>query len=283
MDAFLANRPDYGPYVIDASHRWRRATQQTFGNCPWYELLAILSGACTITRGRTPSSHEGPMVLLIPPASALTVRFAPGVEWRHLRFHLFREPDGASASRDARPEAVWGVPLPLHMPPDRVEPCLGMMRFCTTFWWRRPYGWWRANARLGEWMAEYAEHERAATGDGDGHERSAGVEADDPWMARAERIAMEGIRDGITVERWAKVLGMTRQTLAQRLRDHGKRGPRAYLARLRLSHARALLLDPTLAVKQIARACGYESVAAFSRAFHRFAGLSPTQWRETNR
>jgi AraC-like DNA-binding protein len=52
-----------------------------------------------------------------------------------------------------------------------------------------------------------------------------------------------------------------------------------YLAQWRLQLAARALAESSAKVATVAREVGYESEAAFSRAFKRFVGVSPAQWR----
>jgi AraC-like DNA-binding protein len=52
-----------------------------------------------------------------------------------------------------------------------------------------------------------------------------------------------------------------------------------YLARQRLEHASVLLRETTDAIARIAYAVGYESEAAFNRAFRREYSVPPAAWR----
>jgi AraC family transcriptional regulator len=55
--------------------------------------------------------------------------------------------------------------------------------------------------------------------------------------------------------------------------------PAETLARARLSRAAAMLAGGTAPVAEVARACGYGSAAAFTRAFHAAYGLPPAGYR----
>jgi AraC-like DNA-binding protein len=55
--------------------------------------------------------------------------------------------------------------------------------------------------------------------------------------------------------------------------------PMAYLTELRMELARELLLGSAETARQVARRAGYRSDAAFNRAFARYHGRSPGQWR----
>ena len=55
--------------------------------------------------------------------------------------------------------------------------------------------------------------------------------------------------------------------------------PIQYLARWRMQLAARLLTDGTAKVAAVALEVGYDSEAAFSRAFKKIAGVSPMAWR----
>jgi AraC-like DNA-binding protein len=56
-----------------------------------------------------------------------------------------------------------------------------------------------------------------------------------------------------------------------------------YLANWRMQLAANLLMSGTDSVAAIASQVGYESEAAFSRAFKKAAGAAPGQWRKERR
>ena len=81
-----------------------------------------------------------------------------------------------------------------------------------------------------------------------------------------------------TVDELAGHVGLSRSALAQRFTDLLGQPPMQYLARWRLqTAARHLGNGKTLA--EVAEAIGYDSEAAFSRAFKREFGLPPASWR----
>jgi AraC-like DNA-binding protein len=77
----------------------------------------------------------------------------------------------------------------------------------------------------------------------------------------------------------ARKVGMSRSPFAARFRALVGAPPVAYLSRWRLHLATTLLRDEQLAVRAIAERVGYESEAAFSKAFKRRFGASPGTYR----
>ncbi len=104
-----------------------------------------------------------------------------------------------------------------------------------------------------------------------------------PYRAFGQIIdyCREHLSEGIGVEQMARHAGMSMATLARRFRQHLRLSPGEFLAHLRLSHACKLLADSPLNVTEIALECGYESPAAFSRAFHRQMQVSPSRYRRS--
>jgi len=55
--------------------------------------------------------------------------------------------------------------------------------------------------------------------------------------------------------------------------------PREMLQRLRMEHAKNLLLETSLSIKEIAEQVGFARQHDFNRMFHRHAGIAPSHWR----
>jgi AraC-like DNA-binding protein len=76
----------------------------------------------------------------------------------------------------------------------------------------------------------------------------------------------------------ADLLAMHRRTLSRRLKGSGM-GYRAITNEIRFEIARQLLQDTDVPLGQIAAALGYSEASAFTRAFRRWSGQTPTAWR----
>lgn len=55
--------------------------------------------------------------------------------------------------------------------------------------------------------------------------------------------------------------------------------PREMLQRLRMAHAKNLLLESTLSIKEISARLGFQQQHDFNRVFRRHAGVAPSAWR----
>jgi AraC-like DNA-binding protein len=84
---------------------------------------------------------------------------------------------------------------------------------------------------------------------------------------------------GWTVETLAREAGLSRSTFAATFKAVTGDSPLEYLTRWRIYRAKVLLRGSELSLMEIAERVGYETDTALSRAFRRFEGVAPGQWR----
>jgi AraC family transcriptional regulator, alkane utilization regulator len=82
-----------------------------------------------------------------------------------------------------------------------------------------------------------------------------------------------------TIGEFAKAVGLSRSALVERFTRHLSDPPMAYLTGWRLCLAAQALTSTPKEVADIAADVGYESEAAFNRAFKRAFGVPPAQCR----
>jgi len=82
-----------------------------------------------------------------------------------------------------------------------------------------------------------------------------------------------------TVAELARSSLVSASSLDQRFRDVLGMPPIRYLTVWRMHTARSLLSSTELSIAAVARRVGYDSEEAFSRAFKRVHGVSPSRWR----
>jgi AraC-like DNA-binding protein len=102
----------------------------------------------------------------------------------------------------------------------------------------------------------------------------------DPIVGQALAALHGETSEAWTIERLARRVGLSRSAFAERFTWLVGQPPMQYLAMWRMQLASRLLIEG----KQVAAAAdavGYESEAAFSRAFKKLMGLAPATWRRT--
>ncbi|HEX5030120.1 MAG TPA: AraC family transcriptional regulator, partial [Candidatus Eisenbacteria bacterium] len=105
----------------------------------------------------------------------------------------------------------------------------------------------------------------------------------DPAVGRALALMHEKPGEAWTLERLGEQAALSRSVLHDRFVHFVGQPPMQYLAQWRMQLAALWLRDTDAKVVHIASDVGYESEAAFSRAFRRAAGKSPAEWRRTRR
>jgi AraC-like DNA-binding protein len=102
----------------------------------------------------------------------------------------------------------------------------------------------------------------------------------DPHVGKALRLMHEDpVRDW-TVDDLAREVAISRSVLAQRFRTLVGEAPMRYLAGWRMQVAKQMMRDGEVNIQDVATRVGYESEAAFSRAFKRATGSPPAAWRK---
>jgi AraC-like DNA-binding protein len=104
----------------------------------------------------------------------------------------------------------------------------------------------------------------------------------DPIAAKAIRAMHENVGREWTVDSLARLCGVSRSAFATRFRDIVGIGPISYLLRWRMALAKEGLKSGTARVEEIAFSVGYKSASAFSTAFTRAVGCSPSRFAESS-
>jgi AraC family transcriptional regulator, alkane utilization regulator len=103
----------------------------------------------------------------------------------------------------------------------------------------------------------------------------------DPHVGRALTLLHAEPARPWTVEELADRAAISRAALGKRFVELVGEAPMTYLAGWRMHLARRLLRDSSLSLAEIASRVGYESEAAFNRAFSRLVGAPPGTWRQS--
>jgi AraC-like DNA-binding protein len=104
--------------------------------------------------------------------------------------------------------------------------------------------------------------------------------ARDPQVGRALTLLHGEPARAWTVDDLAREVALSRSALGERFTSLVGEPPMQYLTRWRLALAAQILRDGRDPIARIAEKTGYESEAAFSRAFKREFGVPPASWRK---
>ncbi len=101
----------------------------------------------------------------------------------------------------------------------------------------------------------------------------------DRIVGRAMALLHEHPAQDWTIEELGRRVGLSRSALHERFVELVGLAPMQYLTHWRMQAAARLLLDTQATVATVAQEVGYESEAAFARAFKRLVGRPPAAWR----
>jgi AraC-like DNA-binding protein len=101
----------------------------------------------------------------------------------------------------------------------------------------------------------------------------------DPFVSRALASLHADPARNWTLQSLARHVGLSRSALAERFARFTGQPPMQYLTSWRMQLAANRLLGTTDSVFAVASRVGYQSEAAFSRAFKKTVGVPPSRWR----
>lgn len=104
----------------------------------------------------------------------------------------------------------------------------------------------------------------------------------DSRLSRAIAAILDRPAAPHTVATLAKEAGMSRSAFSRRFKASTDESPMEFVARVRLEHARRLLLGTARPVEAIACSVGFQSRSHFSRAFRNQFGADPSAFRRRN-
>jgi transcriptional regulator GlxA family with amidase domain len=101
----------------------------------------------------------------------------------------------------------------------------------------------------------------------------------DPQISSALKSMHENVEHRWTVESLAAASGMSRSAFAVRFKELVGETPLEYLTNWRMQRATGLLQKGDKKLFDVAKSVGYDSDAAFSKAFKRVLGVPPREYR----
>lgn len=103
-----------------------------------------------------------------------------------------------------------------------------------------------------------------------------------PRLARALTAIHQQPEEKWTVEKLADIANLSRSAFAEQFKRYLNESPIDYLTRWRMQSAWQWLQDEKLTVFDVAQRCGYQTEAAFAKAFKRIVGVGPGAARKAS-
>lgn len=105
----------------------------------------------------------------------------------------------------------------------------------------------------------------------------------DYYVRTAISFIESHFQERIRIGELASVCGIDRSYFGKIFHESVGLSPQAFIMNYRMRRAEALLRETDMPIGEIAAAVGYENPLHFSRAFKNARGVSPREWRESQR
>lgn len=99
-------------------------------------------------------------------------------------------------------------------------------------------------------------------------------------VARAIQYVKQHFQEDITLVNVAEELNVSLFYLSKLFRKHTDTNFTEYLTQLRVDHAKKLLAEGEMSIKEVAYAAGFNSQSYFSKIFKKYAGVAPSEYKE---
>ena len=113
--------------------------------------------------------------------------------------------------------------------------------------------------------------------------QSTGLVLADPLLAQAVALIREHACEPLDVYQVLEAVPLSRRSLERRFRLCLGRSPAEEILRVRMAHARMLLVDSDLSIGKIAKNVGYGHARNFASAFQRESGMEPRAYQALHR
>lgn len=279
----------YHPHVIGCDHekrtqRWLKPVRRM----PWYLLVGNLEGE-EVLNVEDEIRKIGPgEAYLIPPGLRCEIGSERGNTLVWIHFEVVDQggrggkvegschpAEWAELSPTAQPspKEVWGVDLPLKVPPSLCPHFVATLPEIVRLWKKHhPLSTMEAQQLLAGLLLNLIAEIWNATNP----ENRPPLE---DRLRRAEMMAQERLGSVFGVSELAAAAGLSRSRFSVLYQQHTGRTPGSFLRDLRIRQAERLLLETNLGISDIAAMVGYSDPSVFGRLFRRVHGCPPLRWR----
>lgn len=101
------------------------------------------------------------------------------------------------------------------------------------------------------------------------------------WFSRVDRHVRTKFAEPMSVEDIARIAGYSRHHFTRLFEKECGASPLAYLLQIRIGHAAELLKTSALPIREISLRSGFTDANYFSRAFRKYIGISPGDYRRS--
>ena len=93
------------------------------------------------------------------------------------------------------------------------------------------------------------------------------------------KVVINNMLNPITIDQLAELCGLTTSKFKRKFKAYFGTSPHKWITLQRLGHAKMLLLNSTISIKEVTFACGFVSPSHFIRLFKAQYGITPAALR----
>lgn len=109
------------------------------------------------------------------------------------------------------------------------------------------------------------------------------ISSENIHVSKTIEFIQKNFQNMITVNEMADYVGLHRSYLSTIFQQQIHMSPQQFLMKFRITKAMTMLIDTEYPINSISYSCGYANQLAFSKAFHKIAGMSPSNYRKEKR
>lgn len=266
--------------VIRIAHRLRGALGVRNRIIMDHELVLMLKGGGHYAAFSRTTRFEARHLLFVPPFVPHDIVTDQEGECEHIAVHFDFAPDMPPTTRSVGHRTPYevrlthglNIPATLPVPPGhRIE--AGLIHLVRRWEDDDPTGTLEATTALMDVLAELLRTRKPAV--------SATERTREAKLRRVLAMITAKPHADWSCAQLAQTAGLSMPHFTRLFRQWTGYSPVDYVRRQRIDHARRLLADVDLSIKEVAARCGFDDPYHFSRVFRKVDGLSPTEFRES--
>ena len=109
------------------------------------------------------------------------------------------------------------------------------------------------------------------------------ISSENIHVSKTIEYIQKNYQNMISVNEMAEYVGLHRSYLSSIFQQQIHMSPQQFLMKFRITKAMDMLVESDHPINSISYSCGYANQLAFSKAFHKIAGMSPSNYRKEKR
>ena len=175
------------------------------------------------------------------------------------------------------------IPVVILSSRDGADEQLKAFRAGASDFFTKPFSLAVLTVKIGNIISERRKNSMSVSGAPDSDESKVYSDPDERFLERVNAAIMRRIDDiDLSINDIVKEIGMSRSSFFLKLKALTGLAPQDYVRKIRFRQACQLLLEGDRPIAEIAAMTGFNSASYFSRAFKKYYGILPSNYKSSN-